>query len=231
MKGLIFRLLPLAIIILMVIIYITNLQQYFSLEKIRQEELVLKGFVADHPILSPLVFIGIYILSVILVIPDSTLLSLLSGFVFSVPLGFCYSLFSETVGAVLFYWVIRGILGDKWLKKQESSLKKVRREFKHYPASYLLFLRLSHISPFWLTNTFAVYFEVEFRTFLWTVIVGTIPLTFILVGAGSDLAEYFASVKTVSVWDIFDVHMKIALVGFGLLALLPIIYHKFIRKK
>lgn len=231
MKSLLIRLLPLAIIILMVIIYITNLQDYFSLERIRQEERFLKGFVSDHPIFAPAIFIGIYIISVILVIPDSTLLSLLAGFIFSTPLGFCYSLFSETVGAILFYWVIRGVLGDKWLKKQESSLKKVRKEFKRYPASYLLFLRISHISPFWLTNTFAVYFEVEFKTFLWTVIVGTIPLTFILVGAGSSLAKYFASARTVSMGDFFDIHMKIALIGFGLLALLPIAYYKFRRKK
>lgn len=215
----------------MVIIYFTNLQEYFTLEQIRKEETFLKDFVAGHPVLSPLVFIGVYILSVILIIPDSTVLSVLSGFVFFPPVGFCYSLFAETVGAVLFFVIIQSILGEKWLHKQENTLKKMRKEFYSFPVSYLLFLRFSHIAPFWLTNAFAVYFKVPFRTFIWTVVVGTIPLTYLLVEAGSRLSEYFKSSDQVSVWSIFNMQMKIALLLFSICALTPIIYRKFIRKK
>ena len=232
MKHALLRMLPLIVILLlMVVVYFTNLQEYFTLDQIRKEENFLKSLVADHPVLSPLVFIGVYIISVILIIPDSTILSILSGFVFFPPVAFIYSLLAETIGAVIFFWVIHSVLGEKWLRKQEGTLKKMRREFNSYPASYLLFLRFSHISPFWLTNTLAVYFKVPFRTFLWTVVVGTIPLTYLLVQAGNGLSRYFESTTAVSLWEVFSVQMKIALFCVGLLALIPIIYHKHIRKR
>ncbi len=232
MKYALYRLLPLlVIVVLMVIVYFTNVQEYFNLEQIRKEETFLKVFVGNHPILSPLIFIGVYIVSVVLIIPDSTILTILSGFVFFPPLAFLYSLLSETLGAIIFYGIIRTVLGDKWLTKQEATLKKMRKEFNSYPASYLLFLRFSHIFPFWLTNAFAVYFKVPFRTFVWTAALGTIPLTYLLVQAGSGLSRYFESDASVSLWNVFSIQMKIALLLVGILALTPIIYYKFIRKK
>jgi len=224
------HLIPLVILLLLIlVVYITNLHRELSLGHIRQYQHALLDFVQAHPILSPLIYIGIYILSVCLVIPDSTILSIAGGLIFPLPLAILYIVFAETVGGTIFFAIVRNVFQD--FKIEKPFLKKMRLKFRLHAVSYLLFLRFSHVLPFWLTNVCAGYFNVPYKTFIWTCLVGVIPLTVILVDAGHSLTAVLAKNQFLTLSDIFTPEIKFALFILGLLALTPIIYQNIKNKK
>jgi len=226
------QLLPFIIlIILMVVVYLTNIHHSLTLENLRMQQERLHSFVHENPFLSPLIFIGFYIVSVCLVLPDSTILTLLGGLVFPLPLAVFYSVFSETIGAILFFGIFHKAFGKSFIERERPFFRKMRKGFRHHGVSYLLFLRLSHIIPFWLTNVGAAYFRIPFWTFAWTTFVGVIPLSAILSEAGHSLSNLFKTQSVVTVSDLFTMPMKIALLSLGILALIPTIYKKWIKRK
>jgi uncharacterized membrane protein YdjX (TVP38/TMEM64 family) len=218
------------LLVLILLVYITNLHKELSLNFIRKEQTSLLGFVHHHPILSPLIFIGVYIVSVCLVLPDSTLLSLIGGLVFPFPLAVVYIVVAETIGAIIFFVILREMFKD--VRTERPFFKKLRIKFKKHQASYLMFLRLSHVFPFWLTNVCAAYFDIRLKTFIWTCFLGVIPLSIILADAGRSLSHLFAKNSYLTIADIFTPEIKFALIAVGLLSLAPIIYeHVRERKK
>ncbi len=226
------RLIPFFVLFLLIVfVYIFNLHQKFTLDWIRQEEQGLFNFVQAHPILSPLVFVGAYILSVCLIIPDSTILILIGGLVFPFPLAFLYSAFSETIGAIIFFSIFKRLFKTSFFKDKFSYVSRFRKRFRRNEMSYLLFLRFSHIFPFWLTNVTASYFRVSYWTFIWTCFVGILPLTYILTDAGNSLSFLFAQKTDLTISDIFTIQVKISLFALGLLSLIPIVYKKFKKRK
>lgn len=108
MKRKTIALLPfLMILVFILIFYLSNAYHFFNFQVIQEEHLKWKVLVNEHPLISALYFIGIYIVSVMLVIPDSTILTLVGGFLFPLPLAIFYTCLSETIGATLFFLATR----------------------------------------------------------------------------------------------------------------------------
>jgi len=226
------RLIPAFILLLLIfVVYLTNLSHQLSLDRIQEEHDRIISLVNSHPFLAPLVFILVYIISVILIIPDSIILSILAGLVFPLPLAFIYILFSETIGATIFFAILRGVLGVAPGIGEGRFLKKMRLRFNKHEINYLLFLRFSHIFPFWFINALAAYFRVNYKTFIWTCIVGVIPLSAILADIGHSLHVVFHKSDHLTLSHLFTLEMKLALLGLGLLALVPILIQNLIGRK
>ncbi|MDN3505854.1 MAG: VTT domain-containing protein [Simkaniaceae bacterium] len=221
----------LLLIALILVVYLTNLHRIFTIEWLQTEEQRLASFANKNLFLAALLFVGIYIASVCLVIPDSTILTLLGAMIFPWHMGLILAVFSETIGATAFFAIFHTLFGTSFMKRERPFLSKMRRGFKKHSVSYLLFLRVSHVFPFWLTNVAAAYFKIPFWTFIWTTFVGVIPLTFIIANAGHSLAETFARNQPITLSDIFTTQVNIALFVLGIFALCPIIYKKWIAKK
>jgi uncharacterized membrane protein YdjX (TVP38/TMEM64 family) len=103
-------------------------------------------------------------------------------------------------------------------------------KFQANQTYYLLFLRLSHLLPFWVINLIAGVFHVRTSTFLWTTFVGVIPLTLVIAVSGSSLSKYFETHTHFSLKDVFTPEIKIMLIALGCIALLPLAYKKFFQK-
>jgi len=225
-------LLPFAILIgLILFVYIANLHTIFSLNWLREEHMYVENFVHAHPVLSPLIYIGFYIFSVCLVIPDSTILAILGGFVFPLPLAILYAVIAEGVGSLIFYRIFYLVFRLPGLRINRPIFQKIQRELKKYPVSYMLFLRVSHVIPFWTTNIVAAYFRVKNWTFLWTTFLGVLPLAYVLASAGHSLKKEIAISEKLTIGDIFTLQVKLALLILGILILAPLIYRHVFRRK
>lgn len=226
------RFLPFTLLLFLIgLLYLTNFYHLISLETLRQKHAHLLHFLQKHPISSHFLYVGFYLFSVCLIIPDSSILTLLGGLVFPLPLAIFYSVFCETVGAFIFFVIFSTIFGSGWIEYERPFLYKLRKGFQQNSASYLLFLRFSHLLPFWFINLTAAYFKVHSKTFIWTTLIGVIPLSIILGNAGHSLSKTFAKDTPLHMGDLFTVEMKISLLFLGLLALIPIVYKKWIKKK
>lgn len=221
------QLIPLGLLILLILVgYFLKVQQDITVDTLRQKHLVLQVYIHQHPMIAPLIFMGIYTLSVCLIIPDSTLLTLFAGLSFSWPLALIYCVISETLGALIFFGAIRA-LGSSAEKSKYKMLNKMRDSFKKDTASYLLFLRISHIIPFWLISLGAAYFNAPLRTFAWTTFVGVIPLTYFLIQAGHALGSAIALHQPFRISSLFTLNTELAFIALGLITLIPILIKKW----
>jgi uncharacterized membrane protein YdjX (TVP38/TMEM64 family) len=174
---------------------------------------------------------GIYIVSIVLVIPDATILTLISGLLFPLPLAVAYTCIAETVGAVIFFWATQLAFAQTLGKRKGYLMHSMETKFQTNQVYYLLFLRLSHLLPFWVINLAAGVFRLRTSTFLWTTFVGVIPFTIIIADSGSSLSKYFETHTHFSLKDAFTPEVKIGLIVLGAIALLPIVYKKITEKK
>jgi uncharacterized membrane protein YdjX (TVP38/TMEM64 family) len=224
--------LPCALILLFILIfYLTEGLHVFNFDMIQQEHIKWKAFVHENPVLSAVYFMGIYIVSVILVLPDSTFLTLLGGFLFPMPLAIAYACISETIGAVIFFWAIKLAYVETLGKRKNHPLHKIQVKIHDDQACYLLFFRFSHLLPFWLINVGAGVFRLRTFTFIWTTVLGILPLTFFLVEGAESLSKYFETHTHFKLKELFTLQLKISLIALGCFALLPVLYKKFKSKK
>lgn len=226
------RYIPLFVLLLLLIgLYLTSADKIFTLKHLQAEEKYILQFSSAHPYLvAPLYFL-IYTVSVALMVPDSTLLTLLGGQLFPIPIAILLASIAETAGAAILFLIFSTTLGKKFLDKERPLLKKIRSDFQSHAPSYLLFLRLSHLFPFWVTSVGAAYFKIPLVTFLWTTFLGVLPLTYLFVDAGHSLQLLFKKGEPIHMGDIFNFKMKIALLALGLSALIPVLINKYRKRR
>ncbi len=211
--------------------YFFGLGDYFTFDSLKANRQKLLSFTESYPILSPLLFITLYTIVVALSLPAATLLTLFGGFLFPLPLSTLYVVIGATFGASLLFLAAKTALQELLRKKAAPFLKKMETGFNQNPASYLLFLRFIPLFPFWLVNLAPAFFNVRFRTFLWTTIVGIIPGSYVYTQAGSGLGAIFDNNEGFTLSAVFNIQMRIALIVLALFSLLPILYKRYASKR
>ena len=225
------NLIPLLILLFLVILlYIFDAPTHFTLEALKEKESIIFNWMRLHPFLSAFTLFCLYVVSTCLFIPAASILSLITGIIYPFPYALALSVFSETLGACLFFLVLRFALKPfKPWKKDSYYFKKAEEGFKKNPASYLLFLRFSHLTPTWLITISATLFKSSFWTFAWTTFLGTIPISYLIVEAGETLKKTHKASYLFKWDDILDTNTKLLFLGFAILALSPILIKKFIK--
>ncbi len=221
------RYIPLvAIVILMVVAYFVGLHKYLTFDYLKATRLQLVSWKDAHPLLAPIAFIVLYITVVTLSIPGASILSIFGGYIFGLPAALIYVLIGATAGASLIFLVAKSAFGKTLEKKARPFLSKLRAGFKKNAWSYLLFLRLIPLFPFWLINIAPAFLGARFFTYAWTTFVGIIPGAYVYTQTGAGLGEIFDSGGAFSLHAIFNVKLRIALAFLALLALMPIVVKK-----
>lgn len=226
------RFIPLIIIIaLMAVGYFTGFYKALNFDNLRQHHMELMQLVENHPVLAPLIFMGIYLVATALSIPGGLFLSLIGGYLFHQPWSTIYVLIGATIGATCLFLAARTALGDALKKKGGPWLAKMEEGFNKNAANYMLFLRFVPIFPFWLVNLAPAFFNVRLRTYIWTTLIGIAPGAFVFTQAGRGLGAVFESSEEFSVASILNDDVKIALIALAVFALVPIIIKKIIAKR
>lgn len=147
---------------------------------------VLSQFVADRMALAMLAYAVLYIVVVAFSLPFALPLSLIGGVLFGWFAGSILTAVAATIGAVLLFLAARGLFHAYFVRKTESWLGGMRREFHADAAPYLLLLRLTPLFPFAVVNLAAALLGARLGTYLWTTFVGILPgtIAFTLTGAG-----------------------------------------------
>lgn len=219
---------PLCVIVaLMVIAYFSGILSYFSFANLQVQRHSIVNFVATNWLLSSLIFILLYIIVAALSLPIGIFLSLIGGFLFPQPFSTLYIVIGATIGATIIFLAARTAIGDLLKKKAGRLLTNIEKGFRENGVSYLLFLRLVPLFPFWLVNLAPAFLGVPLWTFVWTTFIGIIPGTFVFAQAGTGLGAILDSDQGFSIQGIFNWQVKIALIALGIFALIPVIVKKF----
>lgn len=218
---------PLLIIAIVLIgFFLSDLPEYFTLQSLKAHENQLMQFISAHPILSPLLYMALYTLTIIFLLPVGVFLSLAGGFFFAHPLSEICILIATTTGACIVYLLAKGPCRDLFLKKAGKRLKKLEKNFKKNDATYLLFLRVIPVSPFWLVNLGCAFLGVRLWTFAWATFVGNIPTTIIFTEIGTKLGNIFRTGQEYTITNVFNWPMIFLMLALALLIVLPVLFRK-----
>lgn len=199
------------------LIMVSWLSRFITLEQIQAHSLAFKHFVGEHYLLAVLMYMGIYALTIAIGIPGVAPLSLLGGYLFGVWLGTMYGALGATVGSVVAFIVVRYVLKNWVMRRYGHRIEGFNKQMRKYGANYLLMVHYASIIPFFFINTLAAISDVGWWTFIWTTVVGFIPLAMIYSFAGRELATIE------SVHDILSPPLIAVFVLLILLAFLPIV--------
>jgi uncharacterized membrane protein YdjX (TVP38/TMEM64 family) len=208
-------------IILVAIFFSFNLQRFLTLASLKANRQLLLDYYAAHKLITVAGFMLIYIIQTALSLPGAAILSLAAGAIFGSIMGTLYANIAATIGATLAFLVTRYLLRDVVLNKFDRKMEGMNLELEERGFSYLLFLRLVPLFPFFLINLAAGLTRLPLRTFFLGTMIGIIPGGFVYVNAGASLAS-IDSLSTIASPRVLG---SFALLG--LFALVPVLYNKF----
>ncbi|KZL15508.1 TVP38/TMEM64 family protein [Pseudovibrio ascidiaceicola] len=213
--------------------------QQITISNLIKNQQLLSGYLAEYPILTPLIYFVVYTLAVALSFPGASLLTIAGGFLFGWFFGGLLTVLAATIGAALLFIAAKTSVGATLKARAGPFLDKMSEGFRKNAFSYLLFLRLTPVFPFWLVNIAPALFHVPLSTYLIATFVGIIPGTFAyaFVGAGLDsviLAQEQANpgcsaagTCEVEISALITPELIWAFAALGLVALIPPIVQRF----
>jgi uncharacterized membrane protein YdjX (TVP38/TMEM64 family) len=198
---------------------------FLNLEWLKKNQGPLETFYKANGLTVMAVFVALFLVIGVFLLPGATLLSVFSGAVFGLPLGPLLVSLGSTLGAVLAFFVARYILKD-WVEERFGGrLHPVQEGLCENGINYILVLRLIPLFPFFLVNIAMGVSQISWKVFMAGTLLGKLPATWIYANAGSQLA----SLRSLS--DIISPGVIGALTLLGLLALTPVIYKQIQKSK
>jgi len=192
------RWLPLFLIVaLTALVFAMGWQKYLSFKTIGLNYDALKALIADHLIAALVLYVGIYIVIVALSLPGALVMTLTGGLLFGWMIGAPATVIGATVGATIIFLIAKTSFGEALAEKAGPWLSKIADGFKENALSYLLFLRLVPVFPFFVVNLAPALLGVPLRTYVIATFFGIMPGTLAYSVAGSGLGSVVEAQNTI----------------------------------
>ncbi len=190
------RWLPLVILAMLAALVVgQGWHRQLDLDGLAANETALRTFVDANRPAALAAFGALYVAAVGLSLPGAVLMTVAGGFLFGWLAGGVVAVVAATIGASLVFLVARTAVGDALARRAGPRLAAFGDGFRRDALSYLLFLRLAPVFPFWLVNLAPAILGVPFATFVLATFVGIIPGTFAFAVIGSGLDSVIAAKK------------------------------------
>jgi uncharacterized membrane protein YdjX (TVP38/TMEM64 family) len=209
-----------------------------SFETVARHHAVLRQFIDAHMLAAVGVYIVLYAGAIALSLPVGLFFTFAGGVLFGAALGGAAALVGATTGAICIFLIAKSALGEHLIRRAGPLAQKLARGFRADAFSYILFLRLAVIFPFWLINLVPAIVGVRLSSFVAATALGIAPATFVFafVGAGleSVIMAQHAAYRACLAEGRTDCRLEFqlsaavtpellgALAALGLLALIPI---------
>lgn len=191
-----------------------GLHRYFTLEQLQHSRGVIVEYRDAQPVATSAAFFTLYVTFAALSLPAAGILTLAAGAIFGVLWGLVLVSFASTIGATLAFLVSRFLLHDWVQARYGDRLKAINAGVRRDGAFYLFTMRLIPGIPFFVINAVMGLTPMRVRTFYAVSQIGMLPVTLIIVFAGTELA------KIQSLKDIFSPALVASLVLIGVFPLL-----------
>lgn len=195
-------------------------QRYLSLEVVKANREALLAYADAHLVRALAIAFVVYAGAVAFSLPGGLVLSLTMGFIFGRWIGTALVVVAATVGATLVFLAARYVFADAARSRLGAVGARINAGFTANAFSYLLFLRLVPLFPFFLVNLAPAFTSIRLSTYVAATFVGIVPGSFVFVNLGQTLGRIDSLDGLVS---------GETLAAFGLLgafALLPVLLHR-----
>ncbi|NRB10850.1 MAG: dihydrolipoyl dehydrogenase [Rickettsiaceae bacterium] len=204
---------------LIVVFFLGDYNQYFSLEYIKQRQQDFANIYQTNKIITIVTFAILYVAITALSLPGAAVLTILAGVLFGTTIGVLIVSPASVIGATITFLLARFLFQDVINKKFPNQVKIINDGVKKDGALYLFILRLVPLFPFFMINILMGLTAIRIITFILVSFIGMLPGTFLYVYAGQSLS------KITSTKDILSLEIIIA---FSLIAIFPLLTKKLI---
>lgn len=206
--------------VLVAIFFALDLQQYLSLNYLKESQARFAELYNESPVLVIGGYMAIYILVTALSLPGAAILTLAGGALFGLATGLIIVSFASSIGATLACFVARFVLRDWVQNKFGDKLTTINDGIAKEGAFYLFTLRLIPVFPFFVINLVMGLTKMQLFTFYWVSQVGMLAGTAVYVNAGKELAKI----------DSLSGILSPGLIGsFVILGLFPLVVKKLVN--
>ncbi len=176
-------------IVLAAIFFALDLQQYLSLDYLKESQARFADLYHAKPAMVLGSYMAIYILVTALSLPGAAILTLAGGALFGLVTGLVVVSFASSIGATLACFVARFVLRDWVQDKFGDKLTTINDGIVREGAFYLFTLRLIPVFPFFVINLLMGLTKMSLFTFYWVSQLGMLAGTAVFVNAGKELAK------------------------------------------
>src|SRR5215470_12608417 len=186
------RLVPLVVVVAASgVVVAMGWHRELSFETLALHHQALQDFIMRHELSAVAAYIALYIAVVALSVPAGIFLTVAGGILFGVVLGGVAATIGATIGAICIFLIAKSAVGEHLVRRAGPLAEKLAQGFRADAFSYLLFLRLVPIFPFWLVNLVSALAGVRLASFAAATALGIIPATFAFAFVGVGLDSVF----------------------------------------
>ena len=205
--------------------FATGLHQLISWETVARHYAEISHFIEQNRAASYFGFVLFYTAVVAFSLPIASLLTLAAGALLGWP-SIGLIVVAATAGASLLFIAARGLFRDVLRARAGPFFAKLEAGFTKNAFSYLLFLRLMPVAPFWAVNILPAFSGMRLTQFIGATAIGIIPGTSVYVAVGRGFDHLLARGETPNLAVLNTPHIWLPLAGLALLALLPTLYRQ-----
>jgi uncharacterized membrane protein YdjX (TVP38/TMEM64 family) len=219
------RFLPVAILLLgLVLFLLLGLGRHFSFEALSRNHAELTAWVAANGALAALIFVLGYATAIAFSLPIGMLVTPLAGYLFGPWLGAFLAIIGATLGAIAVFLAARTAFYDLFHARAGAALARFEQGFRRDGFSYLLFLRLVPLFPFWLVNIVPALLGMRLDRFALGTLIGIIPGCVVYSSIGAGFGLLIDRGERPDLHVIFQARILLPLLGLAVLSLVPVIY-------
>jgi len=188
------RLMPLIILAAVAALILSQgWHNLISFQQLALNQQALQAWISDNIVGAIAVYAAVYVVVVALSLPGGAVLTVAGGLLFGWLLGGVVTVIAATLGATAIFLIARSSVGEPLAARAGPWLNKFRAGFQENALSYLLFLRLVPVFPFWVVNLAPALLGVSLRQYVVATALGIIPGTFAFAFAGAGLDSVLAA--------------------------------------
>lgn len=227
-QSLLRRLLPVTILLAgLVLFLLLGLERYLSYDMLARHKAVVTAWVAEHTLLAAICFLVAYAIIVAFSLPVAVLITPVGGFLFGVWLGSILSVLGATLGSIAVFLAARSAFYDLFRARAGASLARLEAGFRRNDFSYLLFLRLVPVFPFWLVNIVPALLGMRLDRYVVATLIGIVPAAVVYASVGDGLGKVLKRGEHPNLGIIFEWHILLPLLGLATLSLVPVVYSRW----
>ncbi len=160
-----------------------------TLENLKTRQTDIELYRSKHPVLTVLIYCGVYIVFTALSIPGAVFLTLIGGAIFGLFYGTIWISISSTTGATLAFLMSRFFFQQAVKEKFGDRLNAIEENLRKDGAFYLFSMRLVPAIPFFVINLVMGLTPIKTLHYVLASWSGMLAGTIVYVNAGTQLSK------------------------------------------
>lgn len=195
-----------------------------SLSQLQARRHQLQLAVREHPAISLLIYMGIYMCVTGFSLPGALVMTLAGGFLFGVWEGATAAVTGATAGCVAMFLAARSAWGEALRARAVRAgglVQRIEAGASRNAFSSILMLRLIPGVPIWLVNVTAGLLRMRVSSYVVATVVGIAPSTIVYAAIGSDFGRLFERGQRPDPSLLLQPQWLATLAGLAALAVIP----------